>query len=738
MRRLMWFTIGFAAACAGFAYLVSEKPYIPAIICLICTVVLFFLKTKPCRLAALILLGAGVGFLWSWGYQQLYLGDPQKLDGTCQTVTITATDYSYETTSGCAVDAKLRYGGKDYKVKLYLYDELSLSPGDRYCGECTFRYTALGAASDPTYHQGKGIYLLAYSSEEYTITPASEEKLSDFPAKIRRTVGQRIDSLFSDDVAGFAKALLLGDTSDISYETSTTFSVSGISHIIAVSGLHVSILFTVIAMLCFRQRHLTALIGIPVLLVFAAVAGFTPSVVRACLMQVLLMLSAVWNTEYDPPTALAFSALIILCLNPLTITAVGFQLSVACMIGIYAFSGRIHKYLLSRKWAAGAAGKGIRHRLLRMVLSSVSVSFSVWIVTTPLCAIHFGMVSVVGILTNLLTVWVVSFIFYGIMLACLASVVWMPLGFAISWLTTWPMRFVQTVASLLSVTPYSAVYTCSMRICLWLVFCYVLLGLFVLLRFKRPGLLISCILAGLVIACTWDVLAERDVKTRISILDVGQGQCVLLKHNGGYYLVDCGGSSDFEAADTAAEYLLSKGIRKLDGLILTNYKNDHVGGVKELLTRIEVDILYLPDIEPSDSDRLELEQKYADRIQWVYDSFALSSVPITMYCTEDNISVLFQPDNYDILIQSERTSSGELELMRKADITKLELLVLGHHGSAGSTGFDLLRRTQPQAVVISVGDNYFGHPKPEVLERLALFDSCVYRTDRDGTLEFGR
>ena len=746
MRILMYFSIGFTAACAVGAYLFAGNwLLLAAALCLICLVPLFLLKKKWCKIAAVILAGCVVGFGWNWVYRYFYMGNVLSLDGQKQTAAITVTDYSYKTGRGIAADGKIRVSGKNYKVKFYIYEDLQLKPGDRVDGEFTFRYTAQGAKKDPTYHQGKGIYLLAYGEEGLTVTESDENAFNDLPARLRRQIGQRIDYLFPKDVAGFARALLLGDSSQMSYEDSTAFSVSGISHVIAVSGLHVSILCAVVAHLCFHRRHLLAIIGIPILFFFAAVAGFTPSVVRACIMQALVILSMVLDREYDPATALAFSALIILIVNPLTITAVSFQLSVACMVGIYAFSNRIHKYLISGRWAANAAGKGISACLLRMTVKSVSISFSVWILTTPLCAIHFGAVSIVSIFTNLLTVWLVSFIFCGIMFACAATLVWLPLASVIAWISTWPMRFIKLVASALSQIPYAAVYTGSKYIVMWLIFCYFMLALFALFRFKRPGLLICCMMLSLVVACGAGTVTEKLVTQRVTVLDVGQGQCIILKYNDCYYMVDCGGSYDNETADKAAEYLHSKGIFRLDGLILSHYDADHAGAALKLLSRVDVRNLYLPDIEPENETRLSLEAEYGDRIEWVDNEFAIRDCSITLFPGDDNrsgnessICVLFQPENYDILILSDRNRAGELALMDQVALPRLELLVVGHHGSAGATSLELLWETMPQAAAISVGQNTFGHPSEQVIERLEAVDCRVYRTDRDGTIEFGR
>jgi competence protein ComEC len=141
-------------------------------------------------------------------------------------------------------------------------------------------------------------------------------------------------------------ALLLGDHSGLDYETETAFKVSGIRHIIAVSGLHVSILFALIYLMAGKNRVLTALIGLPLLGFFAMVAGLSPSVIRACIMHGLMILAMLWDREYDPLTALAFAALVMLIINPIVITDVGFQLSFACMLGILLYATKIKNWLL--------------------------------------------------------------------------------------------------------------------------------------------------------------------------------------------------------------------------------------------------------------------------------------------------------------------------------------------------------------------------------------------------------
>ena len=530
----------------------------------------------------------------------------------------------------------------------------------------------------------------------------------------------------------------------MTYEMDTAFSVSGIRHVVAVSGLHVSILFSFVYLFSGKNRILTALIGIPVLLLFAAVAGFTPSIVRACLMQVLMILAMLLNKEYDPPTALSFAVMVLLTVNPLTITSVGFQLSVGCMVGIFLFSRRIHDYLLDVRRFGSAKQKSLKAYLTRWTAGSVSVTLSAMVVTIPLCAIYFKMVSLVSVLTNLLTLWIVSFAFYGIMAACILGALWIPLGTGIAWVISWPMRLIQNLASALSRLPLAAVYTDSVYIVIWLVVCYVLLMVFIFCKQKQPLLLAGCVGICLCLAVAASAVEPLLDNYRVTVLDVGQGQSILLQTDGRTYLVDCGGDNEEEAADTAAGMLLSQCIYKLDGVIVTHYDDDHAGGVPLLLSRVGADKLYLPDIDPENPIRQELETGDTP-IQWISENSVgqLSEAPITLFAggvgstgNENSLCVLFQPENYDILITGDRGRAGEMALLEQTQLPELELLVVGHHGAKSAACLELLKATDPALAVISVGENTYGHPSAAVLNRLALFNCPVMRTDLQGTIIF--
>ena len=746
MRKLMWFTIGFGAACAVGAYLLFGNVLaVLAVVALILSVPVWLLGKRRQKImpGVALCIGLAVGLLYFWCFDGFYLSPARELDGVTTQASIEITDYSFPSQYGICADGNAQWQGRTYRIRLYVNDIEILNPGDIVTGTFRFRITNEGGADTATYHRGNGIALIAYQRGDVTVERTDTPWWYYPAANMRDQLLERIDALFPEDTAAFAKALLLGEDSDLSYEVNTDFKISGIRHIIAVSGLHVSILFGFLYSLAGKRKWLTALLSLPALVLFAAVAGFTPSVVRACVMHGLMILAMVFNREYDPPTALAFSGLVMLIGNPLVITSVSFQLSLGCMAGIFLFAEPVNAWFLDDKHLGHSRGKSLLDRVVRGFSGSVSVSLGAVSVTTPLSALYFGAVSLISPLSNLLTLWLVSATFYGIMAVCALSFLWTWAAQGLAWLVSWPIRCILGIASLLADIPMAAVYTCSDAIVIWLILCYVLLVLYFLGR-GRHTLAYSCV--GVLTLCAALLFSWTQPMTdnvRMTVLDVGQGQSIILQSDGKTFLVDCGGDFADEAADTAAETLLSMGIYRIDGLILTHYDADHAGGAEYFLTRIRTDALFLPvwDEENETASRLaaredipvysvdsDMELSWGDSVLTVFSSDIRDSG------NESSLCVLFQAADCDILITGDRGSLGEKLLLRAAELPELDVLVVGHHGAKDSAGAELLEVTSPRVAVISVGDNSYGHPNQETIDRLTAAGCEIFRTDEDGTI----
>lgn len=739
VRRLMWFTLGFSGACGLSWYLLPAAAGLPCaglfLIAGFCCFI--FGKSRIWRRIGIFCIGLVVGLTWMICHRQFYLRPAEIADDTCISVTITASDYAYETDYGMGINGTLELGDRSYKVRAYLDGNTFLSPGDQLTGDFLLRFTAASDARN-TYHSGYGIFLLAYQRGEITVNPAVKLRLRDFPALLSHRITDTLQQCFPEDTAGFAKALLLGDTSGLSYHVDTALKSSGIRHVVAVSGLHVSILFALLSSVFLKKRSLICLVGIPVLLVFAAMAGFTPSVVRACLMCGLMLLGNLLDREYDGATSLSFAVLIMLLLNPVSIASVSLQLSAASVAGILLLQPKICNWFRVRYLPKGRL-KG-HWKIIASLFQSIAVSTGAMVFTVPLCAFYFGTVSLVAPLTNLLTLWVVSIIFYGLMAVCVLSLFWQAGAVFLAGVLSWPIRYILWCADILGGSPLSCVYTRSVYIVLWLVLVYVLLvGV---LRKKIRKITFGCTaVAGLCIALllSWAGPALSDV--HMTVLDVGQGQSILLQSEGNAILVDCGGDSASVAADTVAEELFSRGVSRLDAVIITHADADHAAGLEYLRSRVDIGRMFVSAAE---------ESRFPDavNIQVVNQDLVLSFGEAKIHIfgsnsrdtgNENSLCVLFERENCAILITGDRSTLGERLLLRRSQLPQVDVLVAGHHGSGDATGDALLTAVRPDTVIISCGeDNRYGHPSEEVLQRLTQYHCQIRRTDLEGDIIFRR
>jgi len=745
MRILLWIAVGFAASCGIGVALHGESILLVSLIILGClsvaSVVAFRIKSLICKSACVMLAGALLGILWYGTYDGLVLATARELDGQTSALRITVTDYSMETDYGIRGDGKVQWKDKSFSVRFYGEEGITLKPGDVVEGVFRLRYTPPGGKQEATHHGGSGIFLLAYPEGTQVVTPSQRLPFYGIPVYIRNEVCKQLDRLFPEDTAGFLKALLLGRTEDLDYKTDTDLAVSGLRHVAAVSGLHVSILLSALYFLIGRNRYLNLVIGTPILVFFAAVAGFSPSVIRACIMQGLMLLALVVDKEYDPPTSLAFAALVMLICNPLVITSVSFQLSVSSIAGIFLFSGRLQAWFMDPKRLGKFQKKKNLYRFLYGLAASISVSLSATVVTLPLSAWYFGTVSLLGVVTNLLCLWVISIIFCGGIMTCAVGVLWLPAGKLLGWIFAWPVRYVLAISGFVADIPLSAVYTQSIYVTMWLVLCYALLAVFWICGRKRPGVFVSCAALSLCLALLASWTEPWLDHYRVTVLDVGQGQCILLQADSRTYMVDCGGSDPENSADLAAQTLLSQGINRLDGLILTHLDQDHAAGAACVVQRIPTELVILPSYSEEDSDIRIWEQMEAvfveNRLEltWDKNTIHVFGGAEEKSDNESGICVLFHTEKCDILITGDRNKQGELELLRQFSIPKLDALVVGHHGSATATSYALLRLTEPAVAIISVGEkNAYGLPSEEVLQRLETYGCQIRRTDLEGTI----
>ena len=422
-----------------------------------------------------------------------------------------------------------------------------------------------------------------------------------------------------------------------------------------------------------------------------------------------------------------------LVLNPMTVRSVSFQLSAASVLGIFCFYGRLKGKLLT--WMEG--NRFPRGR--EFLAGSLAVSLSSLVFVTPLTMLYFGSVSLIAPLTNLLTVWLIPVIFWGILGVMALSLISMSGAMALGSVLSLPVSWILLMSHVLAKFPLAAVYTEAPAMVFWVLLTYGL-GIFFLRGQSREYLyflgstgisLLFCLLLA------WGSPYTRDCS--LTVFDVGQGQCILLESRGSTFLVDCGGDKQEIVADQVVNTLLSRGKTRLDGLILTHFDRDHICAADEVLSVLSCDRVYVPTggnlphdkrLCPVDQEMELLAGKANLRI------FPSENQEIS---NEMGLCVLFDSPSYDILITGDRSEEGERLLLENHRIPKVDCLIAGHHGAGTSTGPALLSAADPETVIISAGkNNRYGHPHGETLLRLRQAGCEILRTDLMGTIRIRR
>lgn len=745
MRRLAIVSFSFASAALLYVLL------LPRIVCIgiagIATlaglILLFFRKdtAKRVRLAAF---GLAIGMLWCWLYEQRELAPIRALVNEQTEIQVRLTDYPEKTEYGYRVLCEY----SSANMLLYLNEDCGeLSLGDIITVEAELVDVT---QNDNLYYVSRDITLLAFQRCELSYI-ASEQKWTDIPTLAYKTLQTKIAQIFPSDAEPFARALLTGDTSGLTYEVRNEMSLVGISHIVAVSGMHVSLICALVMSLFLNRRRLAAVFCLGAMWFFAAMLGFSPSVTRAIVMNSLLLLAPLLKRESDAMTSLSFALLLLLSLNPWSIASVSLQLSFASVAGILIFSQPISKWFVKmlhlRKW------RRQKNRMKRFFLGllystsvSVSTTMGATLLTLPLVAYYFGTVSLISFLSNLILLPILTAIFTFGYVAVLLSFVLTVLAEPLALLLSLGLRFALWMIDALARIPYAALYTQSVYAVVWLGLVYLLLMLFCVFRFRVYQLLLA-VSAGLAAVLLFQSIDLTQL--RLTMLDVGQGQCILLECGDLTAVVDCGGSDDEQAGEDAARDFLSRGKTQIDALILTHYDTDHVGGALQLMSRMEIGRLFLPDIETDNEWRAAIEQAAGtheipvyyttEDVDLLFSEGALSIfAPQGTASGNDGLSVLLSAEEYDILITGDMGFKAERELLRTHALPDIEILVAGHHGSKTSTSPQLLQTVTPEALLISVGENSYGHPSGDVLNRAASVGANVYRTDEHGTIRITR
>ena len=419
MRRLAIFSFSFGAAalCAALLPLDGALWLLGALALSAALLTGLPLGSKKARLAVRWgAMGLAAGFLWTAGYTALFWRPAQALDDRTVRLSGAVAEWPQEREYGWSVLVRMETEGPAVPTLLFADSQAAqLRPGDRVetVAHCTLADRSR-TGEEITYYTAKGIFLTAQGYGLLSWERSEAVPLRDRPALWSRELKDSIDRSFPGDAAPLVKALVTGNRDSLTDPFTTSLQRTGLTHTVAVSGMHLAFLAGLISLLLGASRRLTALVLIPVSALFCLVAGCTPSVVRAAIMIVLLQLAPLLRRERDDCTALGTALLLLLLWNPYSAAHIGLQLSFAAVAGILLCADKVQRGLLALLPKPGA-GKGLLARAGRQVLyftaSTCGATVGASLLTTPLVALYFDAVPLISPLSNLLTLWAVGLLF---------------------------------------------------------------------------------------------------------------------------------------------------------------------------------------------------------------------------------------------------------------------------------------------------------------------------------------
>ena len=575
-----------------------------------------------------------------------------------------------------------------------------------------------------------------------------------------------INRILPEPHASLLNGILLGVESNIPPQLYQDFNTTGTSHIIVISGSNISIVALILLWLGQRLlgRPLAPIITLIGLVGYTFLVGAEASVSRAAVMGGVVVFGLWLGRPGLALNSLMASAIFLTLINPLYLQDVGFQLSFMATLGLITLMSPLEQlamYLTGRFLPAAPA-----NFLLALLNELLLMTLAAQIITTPLIVYHFGRLSLISLLTNLLIAPAQPFIMTLGALATGAGLLWLPLGEVLGWLAWLPLTWTITLVEWTARWPHAAVELGRLPLGLMLLWYGVMAAAAWWANQPTAAawpkqlptwgntttrLIFGGAVAGLILVGTV-ITSQPDGYLHVAFLDVGQGDAILLTLPDGRQILIDGGPSA-----TQLQWRLGQEMpfwdKSLDLLINTHTDADHLGGLVSLLDRYTVGQILVTDI----TGRSSLVQAWQQELQTLAYTPTVAHAGMVLVLQPNITATILSPgaasvyetatNNHSIVLRLEMGQvsflfTGDIEatveekLLQSGEILESTVLKSPHHGSHTSSSEPFLQAVKPRIAVISVGaDNTFGHPRPEILARYAEHDITILRTDEHGTVE---
>ena len=576
---------------------------------------------------------------------------------------------------------------------------------------------------------------------------------------IRRKIRGIFQSILERDAekAGIFSAIVLGDRSQVESDVKSLYQKNGIAHILAVSGLHISLIGMGLFKILRKQFYVpvSAILSGSVMVLFCILSGGSASAIRATTMFLLRMAAAMRGKTFDLLTGLSFAGLLLLLTNPLYLTNSAFLLSFGAILGL-ALPGHAAEKLLSFQNSA---------------VKAFFASLSVFLMTAPILMSVYYEISLFSILLNLAVIPLMSLILGSGILGGISGLLSLALArFAIG-LGTYLLSFVEILCRILDYLPFLVFITGKPSAARVILFYALLLGGTAVwgwwVRKERAGISFFCnkpeqwkrrCFAGWILLLLFVLFLRFPHRgLQITFLDVDQGDGILLEMPSGEVCLIDGGSSSIKDVGTRRMESALKycGISEIDYAFVSHTDSDHFSGMLELMEEsgagsIRIRHLCLPFFEDNENQTMLLTtaKERGIPVTFLSSGMTYSFGEVRLACLHPASGKSYSSANaasavlsltygsFSALFTGDLEQDGEQEILHHFTSLVHDLLKVGHHGSRDASSSAFLEAVSPQLAVISAGvKNQYGHPHKEVLERLKACGAQIYLTAEKGQIQ---
>ncbi|MEJ6951118.1 DNA internalization-related competence protein ComEC/Rec2 [Natronospora cellulosivora (SeqCode)] len=600
-----------------------------------------------------------------------------------------------------------------------------------------------GGFSHYNYLKKQGIYSVAYYQDDIEIIGKVDNIFENLSIQVKNSLINIVNTTTNEPYNYLIKGFLLGEREDLPEEWVDYFTLAGIHHLLAISGLHVGF---ILIFFLFILKKIKLNIGIRnlflslLLMFYIFITGFRPSVFRAGFLSIAFLWAPYFHRKPDVLNIIGLTALLNLLLNPYELFTISFQLSYFVLISIIIWYEIINKLLPSY----------------------IAISTAALIGSTPFTIYYFNNFTPISIISN---IWAIPLMGLIVSLALISLFMGLFFPFLSSLINSFlilPMQLLINGAKLMSSLPlaYFEVRTPSIINMIIVLFLIVSLPfllkkrVFIINEEKRKKALYLLTVLSLLIILVNIFIPFLDNNLKITFIDVGQGDSILIRSPERRYVLIDGGdfisSNSSHGERTLLPLMRSKGIRELDFVFITHFHSDHAAGILDIIGERQINYLVFPDNFTDNNLSQEMIRR-ADKydvpiiVAREGDYFRLGDTILhilnpmantrAVSLNDNSIVIMLRYDHLSVLLTGDLEKYGEERIVNDGHDIASDVLKIGHHGSSTSSTESFLKAVSAEHGIISVGKNNYGHPSSEVLKRAEDFGIKIWRTDEDGAIK---